>query len=334
MSFSLSLTERIDFVLTTAKSTQSQSDNFPLPRMEDCVDQVGSAVYVTKLDLLKGFWQVPLTPRAQEMAAFITPDGLFTYSVMPFGLKNSPSTFQRLIKVLVGLDGCAAYLDDVVVCGKSWKQHMQRLEKLFASLSSAALTVNLAKCEFAKATVKYLGKIVGQGQVKPVEAKVEAIVRFPVPSDRRELQRFLGVVGYYRSFCEKGSTTVEKLTNLLRKNTPFVWNEGCDFAFRQVKSLLCSGPVLAAPKFDRPFSLQVDASGVGAGAVLLQSDDDGVGHPICFFFSKKFYSCQKYSSVIEQEALALIWALQNFDVCEFWCWSHHYLHGPQSTCFS
>ncbi|KAJ8346467.1 hypothetical protein SKAU_G00278680 [Synaphobranchus kaupii] len=150
----------------------TKSDNFPLPRMEDCVDQVGSALFVTKLDLLKGFWQVPLTPRAQEIAAFVTPDGLYTYLVMPFGLKNAPSTFQRLMnKVLAGLDGCAAYLDDVVVCSDSWKQHMQRLEKLFSRLSFAVLTVNLAKCDFAKATVQYLGKIVGQGQVKPVEAK-------------------------------------------------------------------------------------------------------------------------------------------------------------------
>lgn len=176
----------------------TKPDSFPLPRMEDCVDQVGGAKFVTKLDLLKGYWQVPLTDRAREIAAFITPGGLYSYNVMPFGLRNAPATFQRLMNLVVrDLEGCTVYLDDVVVYADNWEQHLERVKALFVRLVHASLTVNLAKCEFAKATVVYLGRVIGQGSVRPVRAKVCAIDDFPSPMTKKELMRFLGMVGYY-----------------------------------------------------------------------------------------------------------------------------------------
>ncbi len=124
----------------------TKADLYPLPRMEDCIDQVGSAKYVSKFDLLKGYWQVPLTKRACEIAAFITSSGLFSYKVMPFGLRNAPATFQRLMnRVVSGLEGCAVYLDDVVVYSDSWEEHVRRVRALFERLVWARLTVNLAK---------------------------------------------------------------------------------------------------------------------------------------------------------------------------------------------
>ncbi len=292
----------------------TKSDSFPLPRMDDCVDQVGSAKFVSKFDLLKGYWQVPLTPRAREIAAFITPSGLYSYNVMPFGLRNAPATFQRLMNRVIGdMPGCAVYLDDVVVYSDTWETHLDRIRELFTRLGRAGLTVNLAKCEFARATVTYLGRIVGQGQVRPVGAKVEAVQKFSVPTTKKELMRFLGLVGYYRSFCRNFSIVVAPLTDLLRGKTTFVWSPECQRAFEQIKVLLCTAPVLAAPRFDRPFQLNVDASHVGAGSVLMQADDFGIERPVCFF-SKKFTACQKNYSVIEKEALALVLSLKHFDV--------------------
>lgn len=292
----------------------TKPDLFPLPRMEDCIDQVGSATYVSKFDLLKGYWQVPLSKRAQEICAFITPSGLYKYTVMPFGLRNAPATFQRLMnQVVAGLDGCAVYLDDVVIYSDTWSEHIQRIKALFDKLVWAGLTVNLAKCEFAKATVTYLGKVVGQGQVRMSQDKVVAIVKYPPPNTKKELMRFLGMVGYYRSFCRNFSSVVEPLTALLKKDTQFVWSDRCRQAFENVKALLCAAPVLAAPRLNEAFSLQVDASNVGAGAVLLQAGDHGVEKPVAFF-SRKFNKYQLNYSVIEKEALALIWALQHFDV--------------------
>uniref|UniRef100_A0AAY4AYL3 Gypsy retrotransposon integrase-like protein 1 n=1 Tax=Denticeps clupeoides TaxID=299321 RepID=A0AAY4AYL3_9TELE len=291
----------------------TRPDSFPLPRMEDCVDRVGSARIVSKLDLLRGYWQVPLTPRASEISAFVTPDNFLEYTVMPFGLRNAPATFQRLMaKVLCGIKNCDAYLDDIIVYSSTWSEHIHTLTAVFKRLQDASLTLNLAKCEFGKATVTYLGKEVGQGQVKPVMAKIQAILAFPVPTSKRELRRFLGMAGYYRAFCKNFSEVVCPLTELLRGRVQFSWNDECQNAFMSVKTLLCSTPVLAAPDFQRPFKLEVDASAVGAGAVLLQEDADGVDHPICF--SKKFLKHQVNYSTIEKEALALILALQHFEV--------------------
>lgn len=151
----------------------TKPDSFPLPRMDDCIDQVGSAKFVSKFDLLKGYWQVPLSSRAREIAAFITPKGLYSHKVMPFGLRNSLATFQHLMNRVVGdMQGCAVYLDDVVIYSNTWDTHLERIQELFTRLAEARLTVNLAKCEFARATVTYLGRVVGQGQVRPVNAKI------------------------------------------------------------------------------------------------------------------------------------------------------------------
>ncbi|XP_027128228.1 uncharacterized protein LOC109142602 [Larimichthys crocea] len=292
----------------------TKPDCYPLPRLDDCIDRVGSAGFVTKLDLLKGYWQVPLTERACEISAFVTPDDFCQYTVMAFGMRNAPATFQRLVnKVLKGVAGCEAYLDDVVIFSSSWFQHVAQLEEVFHRFAVANLTLNLAKCEFGQATITYLGKIVGCGMVCPVEAKVEAIVNFGVPGSRRDLKRFLGMAGYYRSFCRNFATVAAPLTNLLSPKVPFVWTDVCQFAFESLKALLANSPVLVAPDFSRPFKLAVDASDVGVGAVLLQEDSLGVEHPVCYF-SRKFNLHQKHYSTVEKEALALILALDHFGV--------------------
>ncbi|KAI2643088.1 Retrovirus-related Pol polyprotein from transposon 17.6 [Labeo rohita] len=286
----------------------------PSYSMEDCVDSVGSAKFVTKIDLLKGYYQVPLTPRAQEVSAFITPSGLYSYNVMSFGLRNAPATFQRLMnRVVTGLEGCAVYLDDVVVYSQTWDEHLRRLRALFVRLAKAKLTINLVKCEFVKATVTYLGRAVGQGEVCLIREKVHAVDRFSAPSTKKELMRFLGMIGYYHSFCANFSTVVAPLTDLLKSKRKFEWTANCQRAFDNAKLLLSTAPVLVAPRWDTAFQIQVDASRVGAGAVILQKDDDGVDRPVSFF-SKKFNSYQLNYSTIEKETLALVWALQHFDV--------------------
>ncbi|TKS65422.1 Retrovirus-related Pol polyprotein from transposon opus [Collichthys lucidus] len=289
-------------------------DSFPLPRMDDCIDSVGPAVCITKLDLLKGYWQVPLTQRASDISAFVTPDAFMQYTVMAFGMRNAPATFQRLMqRVLGNVPGCSVYLDDVVVYSKDWVSHMSSLRDVFQRLAEASLTLNLAKCEFGKAMVTYLGKRVGHGQVLPVTTKIEAVLTLPTPTTRRELRRFLGMAGYYRCFCKNFSIVVAPLTKLCSPAIPFVWDDACDHAFTAAKSLLCSAPVLAAPDFTRPFKLEVDASAIGAGAVLLQDGVGDVCHPVCYF-SVKFKKHQLNYSTIEKETLAMLLALQHFEV--------------------
>ena len=267
---------------------------------------------MTKLDLLKGYWQVPLTPAAKEISAFVTPEGFYQYRVMPFGLKNAPATFQRMInKIIRNLEGCEAYIDDVIIFS-TWEEHLSRVKELFCRLKEANLTVNLVKREFGHAHVTYPGHVVGQGQVRPVTAKVDAIINYSIPTMKRQLMRFLGMAGYYQKFCRNFATLCEPLTNLLRKDISFVWSDACQRAFDSVKVLLMSAPVLVMPDFGKPFILTTDASDCGVGAVLLQQDGKGVGHPIGYF-SHKLSTSQKNYSTSEKEALALVMALQHFD---------------------
>ncbi len=152
----------------------------------------------------------------------------------------------------------------------------------------------------------------GGGQVRPVESKVEAIIHFPVPTTRRELLRFLGMVGYYRNFCINFSVVASPLTDLLSPKVPFKWTESCQMSFEQIKALLINSPILFAPDFSSPFLLAVDASDTGAGAVLL--NEIRLVLNIRCYFSQKFNKHQRRYSTIEKEGLALVLALQHFDV--------------------
>ena len=301
----------IDYRKVNAVTT---TDTYPLPHLEDCVDRIGSAHFITKLDLKQGFWQLPLTERAKEISCFVVGGQTYKCHVMPYGMKNAPATFQRLMnKVVQGMSNCVVYLDDVVVYTSDWDTHMSELGTLFSRLSAAHLVVNLKKCAFVSAQVQYLGYVVGHGQVRPPDSKIKAISNFPPPQNRRELRRFLGCIGYYRRFLRNFATLMTPLTELLRKDKAFQWSDECETSFILAKQTLSNFPVMVAPDFEKTFSLSVDASGVGAGAVLLQEDDQGVEHPVCYF-SKKFSPAQRNYSVIEKELLALILALQHFSV--------------------
>ena len=293
---------------------KTKSDSFPIPRIADCIDQIGNAKFVSTFDMLKGYWQVPLTQRAREISAFVTPSGLYQYKVMPFGMKNAPATFQRMVNKLVrDIDGCEGYIDDVVIFSDNWSDHIRQIERFFQIMREAKLTINLMKSEFGKATVKYLGHIVGQGQVRPLDAKIQTIVKYPIPTSRKELARFLGMAGYYRNFCLNFSEIAAPLTNLLSKKVKFVWTDDCQLAFDKVKLLLQKSPVLKSPDYEKPFKLIIDSSDVGTGSVLVQEASDGLDHPVSYF-SKKFLKYQKNYSVVEKETLGLVLALEHFDV--------------------
>ena len=251
--------------------------------MEDCLDAVGNAKYLSKLDLTKGYYSVMLTERAKEISAFVTPFGQYQYKRMPFGLMNAPATFQRLMnRVLGNLDGCRVYLDDIIIFTHTWEEHREKLAEVLERLRKAGLTPNLAKCEFGKTHVVYLGHEIGQGRVKPIQAKIEAINRFPVPTGKREVRSFLGMVNYYRRYCTNFAKVAEPLTNTLREGQRFKWTEACQEAFEELKGLLRRAPVLLTPVLTKAFSLATDASDVSVGAVLMQTNEQDVEHPIAY----------------------------------------------------
>ena len=192
-------------------------------------------------------------------------------------MRNAPATFQRLMTdVIAGLDNAVVYIDDILVFSDTWSDHLAHLRDLLDRLTKAGLVANLAKCEFAKATVTYLGHEVGHGHVSPRQAKVQAIVDFPALSSKKEVLRFLGMCGFYRKFVPNFSEVVAPLTDLLKKGVKFDWSGTCETAFQKLKVVLMSKPVLDAPNFEKPFELAIDASDVGVGAVLQQKDEIGL----------------------------------------------------------
>ena len=194
------------------------SDAFPLPRIDDLIDRVGKAKFLTKIDLSKGYWHVPLDEEAVPISAFVTPFGHFQWKYMPFGLRNAPATFQRLVqRVLVGLDEfTAAYLDDILIFSNSWQEHICHIKEVLKRIRQAGLTIKASKCDFATAEVDYLGHTIGLGKVAPRDAKVLALQNFPRPNNKKQLQSFLGLAGYYRKFLPHFAHITACLTNMLK----------------------------------------------------------------------------------------------------------------------
>lgn len=300
-----SLRPCIDFRKLNASS---EFDAYPMPRIDDLLKHIGSAKYITTLDLCKGYWQVPLEPSCRPYTAFRTP--IHGYAVRtPW----APATFQRLMdKILQGCeDYSAAYLDDVVVFSNSWTDHLQHLERVLGAIQTAGLTLNIAKCEWAKQEVQYLGFLLGGGQVRPQLDKVEAIRNCPRPQTKKEVWSFLGLAGWYRRFVPQFATVVAPLTALTTKDirNPVPWSAACQRAFDALKNYLCSSPVLHSPDFTQRFVVQVDASAVGVGAVLAQGEE-GSEQPI-LYLSRKLVPRETRYSTVEKEGLAIKWALES-----------------------
>jgi hypothetical protein len=245
---------------------------------------VGTAKYLTKIDMTKGYWQVPLDEESIPISGFVTPFGHFEWKFMPFGLRNAPATFSRLAsKLLKGLEQfLGAFLDDIIIFSDTWEKHLSHVSEVLSRIRNAGLTLNLAKCEFAKAELDYLGHHIGLGKVQPREKKVEALLQFKQPENRKQLQQLIGLASYYRRFIPYFADISSVLSDLLRKGQRFVWNEMHERAFLDIKSRLASRPILRPPDFGKPFYLAVDASDIAFGASLFQVIDE-IEHPVCFF---------------------------------------------------
>ena len=229
-------------------------------------------------------------------------------------MRNDAATFQRLMNsVTSGLVGCEVYLDDVVVASDFWETHVKQVRALLGRIREAKLTINLAKTEFGHAEVKFLGHRIGRGQVRPLDDKIQGMLEYSRPRNRKEVMRFLGMAGFYRRFIRNYADLVIPLTDLTRKKVTFQWTPSCEEAFLKLKKTLAYKPVLQAPQFEFQFTLEVDASERGVEAVLSQAGEDGRDHPVAFY-SKKLDKHKKNYATIEKEALAILMALQHFEV--------------------
>ncbi len=289
----------------------SEFDGYPMPRVDELLDRLGRARYISTLDLTKGCWQVPLSAEARPKSAFSTPSGHWQYRTLPFGLHGAPATFQRLMDILLRphQQYAAAYLDDVVIHSERWEDHLGWLRRVLMELRRAGLTANPCKCHLALFEAKYLGFQVGRGLIKPQEKKVVAVRAAPRPGTKTQVRAFLGLAGYYRCFIPNFSSLAAPLTDMTRKGQPehVVWSPDAEEAFHGIKQALTTEPVLRTPDFGCPFLLQTDTSETGLGAVLSQVQA-GEEHPV-LFISRKLTAAEKNYATVEKEALAVKWAV-------------------------
>lgn len=290
---------------------RSQKDAYPLPFINAILDKLRKARYISTIDLKQGYWQVPLTESSKPITAFTVPGrGLFQFKVMPFGLHAAPATFQRLMDRVIGedLDYCFAYLDDLIVLGTTFEEHLRNLKEVFRRLKAANLRLNPEKCQFGKRSLKYLGHLVTPQGIRTDPDKVAAILTIPAPTNVRALRRFLGVASWYRRFVKNFSQIAAPLNKLLKKKSRWQWNQEQEQAFDTLKNCLTQAPVLTCPDFTRPFILQTDASDRGIGVALIQNHSDG-DHVIAYG-SRTLTATEKKYSVTEKECAAIVWGIE------------------------
>ena len=267
--------------------------HFPIPRIDDLLDQLSGAEIFSKLDLRNGYHQVRIRAGDEWKTAFKTVEGLYEWLVMPFGLSNAPSTFMRLMnEVLRPFSGkfVVVYFDDILVYSRSAVEHEIHLQKDCAKLQAEKLFANLNKCAFLRPTITFLGFVISATGISVDPDKTSAIQEWPTPTSSSDVRSFHGLAQFYRRFVRNFSSIAAPLTELL-KATPFKWSAPADRAFQQIKLALISAPALRLLDFDKLFDVATDASGSGIGAVLSQEL-----HPISFFSEKLNEPKTRYSN--------------------------------------
>lgn len=290
-------------------------DAYPLPNIDGILSRLPKAEYITSLDLKDAFWQIPLDKSSKDKTAFSVPGRpLYHYKVMPFGLCNAPQTMSRLMDKVVPAtlrSEVFVYLDDLLIVSDTFERHLSVLREVAKQIRAAGLTINVEKSKFCVTEVRYLGHLIGNGVIQTDPEKISAIVDFPVPRSVRQIRRFLGMSGWYRKFIRNYASVTAPLTNLLKANRKFSWNEEAQKSFEELKTILTTAPVLHSPDFTKPFYIHCDASNTGIGSVLVQKTAEGEEFPIAFM-SKKLNQAQRNYSVTEQECLAAMLSIKKF----------------------
>lgn len=291
----------------------TKKDSYPLPRIDDALDALAGSKLFSTLDLKSGYWQVEMDPADKEKTAFTSGTGLWQFTVLPFGLCNAPATFERLMEnILRGLSWktCLVYLDDVIILGRTFDEHLLNLEEVFKRLRAANLTLNVKKCHLFQTKVSYLGHIVSGEGVAVDPDKIHVVQQWPAPSDKHQLRSFLGLCSYYRRYVKMFGDMAKPLTRLTEEGRSFSWDEECQEAFDTLKKQLTSTPILGYPLPEGKFILDTDASNVGIGAVLSQLQDGR--ERVLGYFSKTLSKPERNYCVTRRELLAVVKSVEHF----------------------
>ncbi|KAG7568203.1 Ribonuclease H-like superfamily [Arabidopsis thaliana x Arabidopsis arenosa] len=287
---------------------------FPIPRLDDLLDQIGAAKIFSKIDLKSGYHQIRIRPGDEWKTAFKTREGLFEWLVMPFGLSNAPSTFMRVmnqaLRPFIG-KFVVVYFDDILIFSSSLTDHCSHLREVLRVLQAEKLFAAKQKCEFGVSELLFLGYVVSDKGLSVDLSKVEAIRSWPVPRTISEVRSFHGLASFYRRFVSHFSTIMAPITNCMREGK-FEWPPEATAAFELIKEKLTTAPILVLPDFTLPFELHCDASKLGIGAVLSQQS-----RPVAFY-SEKLSGARSRYSTYDVEFYAIVQAIKH--------WRHYLVH--------
>nr|KYP57679.1 Retrovirus-related Pol polyprotein from transposon 17.6 [Cajanus cajan] len=289
-------------------------NKFPIPLVDDLLDELHGSTVFSKIDLRAGYNQVRMAKFDVGKTAFRTHGGHYEYLVMPFGLTNAPATFQSLMNDIFKhtlRKFLLVFFDDILIYSKSFDDHVRHLQQVLLTMRKNLLFAKRSKCYFAVGKVEYLGHFISGEGVSTDPAKIEAMVHWPLPQSIKQLRGFLGLAGYYRRFVHRYGIVAKPLTDMLKKDN-FSWTQEAKLAFQHLKHLLSSTLVLALPDFSKTFVFEVDASGSGIGAVLMQAN-----HPIAYI-SRPLNKQQQALSTYEKDLIAVVFAVQK--------WRHYLLN--------
>ena len=294
----------------------------PLPTAEDIFTKLNGGTVFSQIDFADAYLQVEVNDNSKELLTINTHRGLFRYNRLPFGVKSAPGIFQQIIDSMIsGLSGVAAYLDDVIVTGRTIEEHNAHLEALFKRILNFGFRVRLNKCNFVMPQITYLGNIIDSHGRHPDPKKIKVIQQMPHPTNIAQVRSFLGLINYYGSFVSEMRQLRAPLDALLKKDTPFNWSTECQAAFERAKEVLASDLLLTHYDPNQDIIVAADASDYGIGAVISHRFKDGSEKAI-FHASRSLTDAEKNYGQIEKEGLALIFAVRKF---------HRYIHGRRFT---
>lgn len=293
-------------------------DRYPLPLIEDQIDRLRNAKVFTTLDCENGFFHVPVAEECTKYTSFVTPKGQYEFLKTPFGMCNSPASFQRFIncifKDFIDQGIVLVYMDDLVIPSIDRKEGLIKLKTILDRASEYGLKIKWNKCQFLQSKIEYLGYEIKNNKISPSKAKSKAVLNYPRPTTLKQIHSFLGLTGYFRKFVKNYAQLAKPLSDLLKKNATFIFGPEQEKSFELLKKHLVENPVLEIYCPKKKTELHTDACKYGYGAILLQdSNNDGHMHPIYYFSKKTSEAEQKYSSY-ELEVLGIIEALKRFRV--------------------